>query len=484
MKQGLKGALPKRRRLGNAGDVHLLVVDDDPRIVHLCGKYTEEALLLASPGASAGLHLFSSGEEAIDAARAIAMRGEGIACALVDFLLGGGIDGIDVTQRLWEMDPDVHCTLMTGAGDLAEAEILPRIPPSHLDQWDFLAKPFTRLEVVQRVRRSFGTWLAHRSAERHGAENDRLVARLARSKDTLQRMVSARTRALSDRNTELEQKTGELEKALRDLEMAHSMLLQQEKMASIGVLAAGVAHELNNPIGFVHSNIGTLGRYCEKLVRILAAYERRLPDDAELESLRRDQKIAFLLDDLPALIRESLEGTERVRKIVADLKVFSHPTEKQMVHADLNECLKSTLNIVHNELKYKARVITDFGSVPEVRCRPGEINQVFMNLLVNACHAIERQGEIRVSTRTEEGAVVVSIADTGCGIPEEIRGRIFDPFFTTKPVGKGTGLGLTLSYDIVRKHGGTLTFESEVGKGTTFRIRLPVAGEEHGHERA
>ena len=196
------------------------------------------------------------------------------------------------------------------------------------------------------------------------------------------------------------------------------------------------------------------------------------------------RSLAFLLDDLPTLIRESLEGTERVRKIVADLKVFSHPTEKQMVHADLNECLKSTLNIVHNELKYKARVITDFGSVPEVRCRPGEINQVFMNLLVNACHAIERQGEIRVSTRTEEGAVVVSIADTGCGIPEEIRGRIFDPFFTTKPVGKGTGLGLTLSYDIVRKHGGTLTFESEVGKGTTFRIRLPVAGEEHGHERA
>jgi signal transduction histidine kinase len=337
--------------------------------------------------------------------------------------------------------------------------------------------------VSQRVRRSLFTWVAHRQAEFRGAENDRLVTRLARSKDTLQRMVAARTRALSDRNLSLEQKTGELEKALRDLEMAHAMLLQQEKMASIGILAAGVAHELNNPIGFVNSNLVTLGRYCDKLVRILAAYERRLPGDEEVDALRRDEKLSFVLEDLPVLIRESLEGTERVRKIVADLKTFSHPADKKMVHADLNECLGSTLNIVHNELKYKARVVTDFGAVPQVRCRPGEINQVFMNLLVNACHAIEGQGEIRVATRLDGDAVVVSIADTGCGIPEGIRDRIFDPFFTTKPVGQGTGLGLTISYDIVRKHGGSLTLETEVGKGTTFHVRLPVAGGE-GHGRA
>lgn len=463
-----------RSRGLDVGNVHLLVVDDDPKVLRICGKYLEEAISLTS--ASAGLHLFSSGQEAIDVAREIAARGEGIACALADFLLGGGIDGIDVTRRIWELDPDVQCTLMTGAGDLAEAEIVPRIPPEFLDKWDFLAKPFTRLEVTQRVRRSLCTWLANRRAEVRGAENDRLVARLARSKDTLQRMVKARTRALSDRNSDLEEKTRELETALRELEAAHAMLLQQEKMASIGVLAAGVAHELNNPIGFVHSNLSTLGRYCEKLGRVLAAYERRLPGDAELDALRREEKLAFLLEDLPTLIRESLEGTERVRKIVADLKVFSHPAEKQMVHADLNECLRSTLNIVHNELKYKARVITDLGSIPQVRCRPGEINQVFMNILVNACHALRGPGEIRVATSTEGDTVTVTIADTGSGIPEEIRARIFDPFFTTKPAGQGTGLGLTISYDIVRKHGGTLTFESEVGKGTTFSIRLPVAG--------
>jgi signal transduction histidine kinase len=373
---------------------------------------------------------------------------------------------------------------MTGAGDLAEAEIAPRIPAARLDRWDFLAKPFTRLEVSQRVRRSLSTWVAHRRAELHGAENDRLVARLGRSKETLQRMVQARTRALSERNTELEQKTGQLEAALRDLEMAHAMLLQQEKMASIGVLAAGVAHELNNPIGFVNSNLVTLGRYCEKLLRVLRAYERRLPDDAEMEGLRREEKLSFVLEDLPVLIRESLEGTERVRKIVSDLRAFSHPADKQLVHADLNECLGTTLNIVHNELKYKARVVTDFGSVPQVRCRPGEINQVFMNLLVNASHAVAAMGEIRVTTRPDGDAVLVSVADTGCGIPEEIRGRIFDPFFTTKPVGQGTGLGLTISYDIVRKHGGSLTFESEVGRGTTFHVRLPVAGKEGGDGRA
>ncbi|MCK6459798.1 MAG: ATP-binding protein [Planctomycetes bacterium] len=467
----------RRRHARDVGEVHLLVVDDDQRMLRLCGRHLEDANLVV-PGISVVLHLFGSGAEAIDRARQIVGSGHGIACALVDFLLGADIDGIDVTKGLWEIDPRVECTLMTGAGDLVEPEIVPRIPPASLDRWDFLAKPFTRLEVSQRVRRSLLSWVAHRRADLRGAENERLVARLARSKETLQRMVMARTRALSDRNSALEQKTAELEKAMRELEMAHAMLVQQEKMASIGVLAAGVAHELNNPIGFVNSNLATLGRYCDKLVRILDAYERRLPGDPELEALRRGEKLSFVLEDLPVLVRESLEGTERVRKIVADLKTFSHPAERQPVHADLNEGLASTLNIVHNELKYKARVVTDFGAIPQVRCRPGEVNQVFMNLLVNACQAIPGQGEIRVTTRADGDSVVVSIADTGCGIPEEIRNRVFDPFFTTKPVGQGTGLGLTISYDIIRKHGGSITFETEMGKGTTFHVRLPVAGEE------
>ncbi|MFI5401583.1 MAG: ATP-binding protein [Planctomycetota bacterium] len=481
MEQGVSSGLAGRRRARDVGHVHLVVVDDDPRILRLCGRYLEETLLASSTGADVSLHLFASGNEALAAARAIVARGEGIACTLTDYLLGSDTDGIDVIQRLWELDRDMQCTLMTGAGDLAEAEIVPRIPPALLDRWDFLGKPFTRLEITQRVRRALFTWFAHRRAELREAENERLVVKLARSKETLQRMVQGRTRALSDRNTDLERKTAQLEGALRELETAHSMLLQQEKMASIGVLAAGVAHELNNPIGFVNSNLGTLGRYCDKLVQVLAAYERRLPGDGELEALRRDLKLAFLLEDLPTLIRESLDGTERVRKIVADLRVFSHPSEKHAVHADLNECLRSTLNIVHNELKYKARVTTDLASIPPVRCRPGEINQVFLNLLVNACHALKEQGEIRVTSRAEGHTVVVTVADTGCGIPDEIRGRIFDPFFTTKPVGQGTGLGLTISYDIVRKHGGTLTFESEVGKGTTFHLRLPIAG--NGDER-
>jgi signal transduction histidine kinase len=459
--------------------VHVLVVDDEARILRLCGSYAGEAAAAALPRSAVGIHLLKTGQEAVACAAAVKARGERIACAFVDLILGEGPDGIDVMLRLWESDPDVQCTLMTGGGDLAETGIVPRISPELLDRWDFLAKPFSRLEVTQRARRSLCTWRAHRDAETRGAENERLVARLSRGKDTLQRMVRSRTRALSERNEALEEKTGELERALRDLEMAHSMLLQQEKMASIGLLAAGVAHELNNPIGFVHSNIGTLGRYCDKLVRVLQAYEQRLPDDPALEALRREEKLSFLLEDLPALIRESLEGTERVRKIVADLKFFSHPSEKEMVHADLNACLESTLNIVHNELKYKAKVTTDLAPIPQVRCRPGEINQVFVNLLVNASHAIPEQGSIRVSTRTEDDHVVIAIADTGSGIPEEVRSHIFDPFFTTKPAGKGTGLGLTISYDIIRKHGGTLTFESECGKGTTFFIRLPTGAPEN-----
>jgi len=161
---------------------------------------------------------------------------------------------------------------------------------------------------------------------------------------------------------------------------------------------------------------------------------------------------------------------------VRDLKGFSRPSEHEAKYSDINEGLRSTLNIVNNEIKYKATVVTEFGDLPEVRCQIGAINQVFMNMLVNAAQAIEKSGEIRVSTRLDGSDVVIGVADNGNGISEEVRNRIFDPFFTTKGVGKGTGLGLSISYDIIRKHGGAIDVESEMGKGTTFTIRLPIEG--------
>jgi len=460
---------------GNAR-VHLLVVDDDPHILKLCEYYLKDAERLAPAGLEPVVHRAGSGEEALETARGLVGKGERVACAFVDMVLPG-CDGVATMRGFWDLDPDVQCTLVTGAGERVEQGIQQQVPAELLDRLDYVSKPFTEFEFVQRMRRALATWCAHRGEEHRHAENRELVARLERVNAELEDIVRERTRALAERSEEQERKNQELERALRDLEAAQSKLLQQEKMACIGQLAAGVAHELNNPIGFVHSNLGTLRRYCEKLRALVAAYAERVPDDEpEVADLRKRLKIDFVLEDTPALIEESLEGTERVRKIVSDLKVFSHPAEQEPKFANLNEGLESTLNIVHNEIKYKAKAVTEFGDIPPVRCLPNQINQVFMNVLVNAAHAIEESGEIRIRTEADGDGVVITIADSGCGIPPEALGRVFDPFFTTKDVGKGTGLGLSISYDIVRKHGGTMAVESAPGEGTTFTIRLPKDG--------
>ncbi len=455
----------------------ILVVDDDPHILRLCQHYLTAGEGIAPDGIELRLLSAGSGAEALALVRQRVAAGERIACALVDVLLPDGPDGIETICRLWEIDPDVQCTLMTGMGARIAQEIAGRLPEDRLDRWDYFTKPFTAFEITQRMRRALAAWLAHRGEARRAAENERLLLHLSRANLELEETVRERTSALALRSEEQERKNVELERAMRELESAQGKLLQQEKMACIGQLAAGVAHELNNPIGFVHSNLGTLRRYVERIRGLIGVYEAQSPPgNGEIARTRRELKVDFMLQDLPALVEESLEGTERMRKIVADLKVFSHPAEQTPKYADLNEGLRSTLNIVHNEIKYKAEVKTEFGDIPPVLCLGGQLNQVFMNLLVNAAQAIAESGVITVATHRGGDEVEVRISDTGCGIPEELLSRIFDPFFTTKDVGKGTGLGLSISCDIVRRHGGTIRVESTVGVGTTFRIRLPVEG--------
>jgi len=282
---------------------------------------------------------------------------------------------------------------------------------------------------------------------------------------------------------ELTRKNLRLNEALAALKRSQAKVLHQEKMASIGQLAAGVAHEINNPIGFINSNLSTLGKYLSRLSGFLAVQSECIAAGAppeQVESVHQEQarlKIDYIVKDLEDLIRESLEGAERVRSIVADLKSFSRVDESEYKQADLNECLRSTINIVWNEIKYKATLKKEFGEIPRTRCYPQQMNQVFMNLLVNAAHAIEQQGSITVRSWEEDGYVCVSVADTGQGIPEANLNRIFEPFFTTKEVGKGTGLGLSITYDIVKKHHGEITVRSEPGKWTEFTVRIPVVEE-------
>ena len=307
-------------------------------------------------------------------------------------------------------------------------------------------------------------------------------------KHRLSRLLPAVKRALA----ETRERTA-CRMADEKLKTTQSQIFQSDKMASIGQLAAGIAHEINNPVGFLSSNLKTLTDYQMNLGQIISEYRQFIDHLSEakntglaeseienqtacLRTKETELDIDFILEDIPNLIRESCEGLDRIKQIVLNLKDFSHPGEDVLKLADINQNLDTTLNIVWNELKYKATIIKDYGNLPQVNCYPQQINQVFMNLLVNAAHAIEKKGEIRISTRQDGSHVEIAVSDTGQGIAAKNLPRIFDPFFTTKAVGKGTGLGLNVSHNIVKKHHGVIDVQSEPGKGTTFTVRLPITG--------
>lgn len=265
------------------------------------------------------------------------------------------------------------------------------------------------------------------------------------------------------------------------LEEAQNQLIQQEKLASLGQLAAGVAHEINNPVGFINSNLTMLKKYADRALELITALDASLSGiaDEDLMTTINQKKKALKIDSIKrnmiAVIDESMEGVTRVKQIVQDLKDFSRIDEAEWQWADLHAGIDSTLNIAWNEIKYKAVVHKEYGELPNVECVPSQINQVIMNLLVNSAHAMENSGNIYLRTSAQKDSITIEIEDDGCGIPEKIIGKIFDPFFTTKEVGKGTGLGLSLSYGIIKKHNGELSVKSRPGEGTTFTITLPIS---------
>jgi two-component system NtrC family sensor kinase len=291
--------------------------------------------------------------------------------------------------------------------------------------------------------------------------------------------TAARQLELTHLNKLLEEEKGAQALLIARLEDAQAQLLQSEKMAAIGQLAAGVAHEINNPIGFVCSNVNSLRRYLVDIFALLEAHEQATDErhaDAhpELAVMRDKMDYTFMRQDIDDLLAESADGLDRVTRIVKDLREFSHVDSYEWQLADLHKGLDSTLNVIWNEIKFKAQVIKCYGDVEPIECMGSQINQVFLNLLINASHAVGADGEITISSGREDGGVFVEIADNGHGIPLEIQNRIFEPFFTTKPVGMGSGLGLSLSYSIMVKHHGRLTVESEPGRGSRFRAWLPL----------
>ena len=419
--------------------LHVLIVEDND----------DDRELLVAELQSGGYDLVHDCVQSADKMRAALVRGQWDV-VISDYAMPG-FCGIDALHILQERCLDLPFIIVSGKiGEATAVELMKS--GAH----DYISKDDLRrlLPAVERELREAAARREHRLAEE---------AERKRTEEFLQRT----NRVLETTNERLHE--------------TQNQLLQSEKMASIGQLAAGVAHEINNPIGYVHSNLGTLEKYLREVFSVLAAYESAetsLAPEAlsTLRTLKQKADLEFLREDIGLLMSESKEGITRVKQIVQDLKDFSRVgAQDEWQWADLHQGIDSTLNIVNNELKYKAQVIKKYGELPEIECLPSQLNQVFLNLLVNAGHSIEERGTITIrSGMANENEVWIEIADTGKGIAPDHLGRIFDPFFTTKPVGKGTGLGLSLSYGIVQKHAGRIEVESTVGEGATFRIRLPV----------
>lgn len=460
-------------------NMRILIVDDDPGIrdsyegilspSHADNVLSKGASLFDEPVKNTGsvsqnrydLVITGRGQEGIGAVEKSIKQKAPFAAAFIDMKMPG-IDGAETTKGIWSIDPDVKIVIVTAFSEYTPNDIV-RI--TGRDDIFYLRKPFNPDEIRQFARALTNQW------------------KLEREKELLSGQLERTNAKLEDMNKNLKEK----------VEMQTALIVQSEKMASVGILAAGVAHEINNPISFVKTNLSIVEKYSSRIIDLFKFYEEMehylLEGESEkipllledIRSFKEKQDMDFILEDMVAMANESLKGIHRVQKIVEDMKTFSRIDKAEFKHINLNELIDASLNIIWNELKYKAEVIKDYGDLPDVKCFAQKISQVLMNLLMNAVQAIEKKGTISIATRyVKDGRragdkqVEIRISDTGDGIPKNNLTKIFDPFFTTKPVGQGTGLGLSVTYDIVKAHGGLIVVESEEATGTTFIVTLPL----------
>jgi signal transduction histidine kinase len=348
---------------------------------------------------------------------------------------------------------------------------------------DYITKPFQVEEVLARVENQLTLRQMQLRLEQSNEQLMQEVQQRRQAQDILQRSEAA-----------LRQRTEELEAALEELRIAQMQLVQSEKMSSLGQLVAGVAHEINNPINFIHGNLRPARDYAEHLLSLIQIYQRDLPTTPELQTQMDSIDLEFVKQDLPQLLESMQVGIDRIMGIVRSLRTFSRLDEAEIKTVDLHEGIDSTLMILSNRIQqddrsYGVAVFRHYGTLPPVECFPGQLNQVFMNILTNALDAIEDEqqqclnegrspvaGEIHISTQITDGnQVQIRILDNGPGMSDRVQQRLFDPFFTTKPIGRGTGLGMSISYRIItERHHGTLTCQSTLGRGTEFVITIPL----------
>ena len=379
----------------------------------------------------------------------------GIGIAAVEMLLVGLFSlllGTYLTRQLK--------VLQVTAKKISQGDYSTRIPVTGHDEVADVSSAFNRMSTALQETQT---------------SRDEYEEQLIELNQTLEEKVERRT-------AQINRQVAELQAANDKIADTQAKLIQSEKLASVGQLAAGVAHEINNPIGFVRSNLTTLTEYVETYQTLLKAYQSltSLAEDErsghikEIRKIEDREDIEFINEDITELLKDSVDGTARVRDIVQGLRDFSHAGGQSRTRCDLNRCIESTLKIVKNGLQNKCTIETSLQPVPEVMANTGEINQILMNLMVNAGQAVGENGHITVKTAMHNNSVQIDIQDNGSGIDPSHLDKLFDPFFTTKPVGEGTGLGLAISYGIIQDHDGEIEVNSELGVGTAFTIRLPV----------
>lgn len=398
------------------------------------------------------------GEEGLAKLTQALAAGQPYAMAFVDMRMPPGWDGVETIEQLWRVDPRLQVVICTAHSDYSWGDVLARLDAR--DRLLVLKKPFDAIEVSQLATTLLAKWEASRQAEMQ---------------------LQALEAAVQQRTTELTHVNASLRAEIIERKHLQVQLVHAEKLASLGQLAAGLAHEINNPISVVIANFGALETYLDPLLALVAVHEEGLQDRTDgwlerLATLRARADLDFLRADLPHLLRDSMECAERVRRIVQDLRDFSRVDSRQEWQlVDLHQGVEATLNLLAGRMGTTIEVVRQYGVLPAIECLAAEINQVVMNLLLNAMQSIDRAGgSITIRTGCDAGQVLLDIVDTGCGIAPDHVGRIFEPFFTTRAVGEGTGLGLALTHGIVQRHRGRIEVSSTVGRGSHFRVRLPV----------
>jgi two-component system NtrC family sensor kinase len=473
-----KGITGRNRRI--------LIVDDNPAIhedfrkVLGAGMPTVDALAKSAaaffgetkaPGADVAFEMDSAfqGQEALKLVTTALEANRPYAMAFLDVRMPPGWDGIETAARIWERDTHIQVVFCTAYSDYSWSDM--RMKLGHTDRFVILKKPFDNVEVLQLADALTEKWRVTGQAELK---------------------MGALEQAVEERTCEIRAANQALQAQIVERKLLENQLVQAQKLESIGQLAAGIAHEINTPIQYIGDSVEFLRSAVGSLDEVLVQY-RQLhtgSETADTDAMLARAKAAeeaveldFLQSEIPRAFDRIFDGVTRVVKIVRAMKEFSFPEAHEHSYADINHALDNTLVVARSEYKLLASVETHFGELPDVKCNVSELNQVFLNLIVNAAHAIQNSGKdaatgvIAIRTSAASGLVEIAISDNGSGIAPEHANKVFDPFFTTKEVGRGTGQGLSIARAaVVTRHGGTLSFETEVGRGTTFFVRVPVAG--------